>query len=99
MASAFHLNDEGSALILVVRENGQPKDISDATVKQIEIVKPDGTTVVETAAFTTTGTDGKIQYVFLTAELNQVGKWLARGYLETPGWTGHTSQVSFAVDP
>ncbi len=55
------------------------KDISSATVKEIAFLKPDGTSQIETADFTTDGTDGKIEYTSLAGDLDTIGRWFLEG--------------------
>ena len=74
------------------------KDISGATVKELNFKKPDGTVVEQTAVFTTDGSDGKIQYTSVVDDLDEAGRWFLEGYVETP--TGNFTSVRghFDVD-
>lgn len=75
-------------------------DLSTATRMEFHVLKPDGTTVTWTAAWTTNGTDNKMEYKTLTAnDLDQKGDWQLEGYAETPDgkWTT-ADRYKFKVD-
>lgn len=94
----IHLNDVGTRLGVTVKEGGSVVDISGATAtKQIKLYKPSGTTVTKDADFTTDGTDGKMEYVTVADDLDEVGVWRIQGYLSFDGWTGHTDISEFEV--
>lgn len=52
--------------------NGNPKDISLATSKKIHFIDPDDNLETEDAAFTSDGTDGKIEADYTP---DQLGGW------------------------
>jgi len=72
-------------------------NVSTATTKQIKLEKPDGTQIAKTAAFYTNGSDGIIQYTTIAADIDQVGRWKAQGYIVTPTRTFGTSIHTFDV--
>lgn len=61
------------------KSNGQTRNISDATTKQVYLLKPDGTCLTKTAIFTTDGTDGYIEYASIANDLDADGAWKAQG--------------------
>ena len=71
----IHYADIGTAFEITLQDDSTVVNISAATTKQIIFQKPDGTTVTETADFVTDGTDGKIQYVIASGDLDTVGTW------------------------
>jgi hypothetical protein len=98
----IHVGDVGTALIAVFHEaNGSIKDISSATLLQIILTDPDGTSTTYTASLTTDGTDGQAQYVTAaTSDLATAGFWWLRGYIEQGGTSKHHSnKVKFQVFP
>lgn len=97
--SKFRKNDEGGALELACKENGVAVNISSATVKKIYLQKPDETVVEKTAAFSSSGSDGKIKYTVETGVLDTTGEWKAQGYVELSGGKKlRTSVVRFEVE-
>ena len=58
----------GAILRTTVRRQGIPVDISGASVLQVQIFRPDGTAVTQTAVFTNSGTDGQVQYVTVATD-------------------------------
>ena len=93
----IQVGDIGTAFRIRVMDDGVLVDISSCTTKHIIFKKPDGTVVIEDADFYTDGTDGYMQYVAVTGDLDQAGKWKIQGYVEfnTVGW--HTVKDSFLV--
>lgn len=85
------------------RSDNSVEDVSVAagcTVKQIKFLKPDGTSVTNTASYTTDGTDGYIQYTTTAAtELDKVGNWKWQMYRELGSSdTAHTDIQTFTVE-
>ena len=93
----FGLSDVGNILILTVMEDDVAKDISDATVKEYFIKRPNEITVKVTASFNTDGTDGKLKYVFVATDLDFVGLYEVQVSLETPLWDGKSTSYFFTV--
>ena len=94
MAEEIHLDDVGTVFEVELQENDVTLDISAATTKALLFQKPDGTVVTQTAAFTTDGSDGKIQYITVADDLDQSGNWKlqARVTLPTGTWSSSTSK-------
>lgn len=70
-------------------------DISDATLAQIHVQKPDGETEVQ---WTGTITGGKyIQYTTIEGDLDQIGYYYAQSYIETPSGKWHGEMFNFQV--
>lgn len=74
---------------------------SGASDKQITLRKPDGTTSVANATFTTDGTDGLLRRLISQGELDDAGSWYAQSYLKFTGapanFDGFTSIVELEV--
>lgn len=89
----------GLVIELKIKKNNSVMDVSSASVKQIIILKPDGITkTINTATFSTNGTDGLIRYVTTgSGEINQAGDYQVQGYLEMSGVKSYTSIVQFHV--
>lgn len=66
-------------------------DISGASAKVFKWVAPNGDVDEHTAAFTTDGTDGKLEFVTTVAgDLDQVGGWKSFAHITDAGGTGYT---------
>lgn len=92
-------NDFGVDITLTVTDAAcNPVDISAATTKEFELEKPDGTIVTVTAAFVTTGVDGKLRYSVAAGVLDVVGTWSARAHIVEGMAKGYrTDKVEFEV--
>lgn len=87
------INDLGTALQITVQEDGSAVDVSTATV-QIELTKPSGTKETKTATFVTDGSNGQIQYVTVSGDIDETGIWSYRGIVTFSG-----TQVFYTTDP
>ena len=78
-----HLNDTGTPITVIFKNDGVAMDFSEMTVttKQIKFRKPDGTVLVCDADWVTDGSDGKIKYVTVYEDFNLAGRWLVQGYI------------------
>jgi hypothetical protein len=94
----LHVGDIGAVIRLTVYEDGSPKDISSASPKQVKIRKPDGSVTTKTASFTATGTDGQLQCVTSSGDLDQEGRYSVSAYMTIGSWTGYTSPAAFGVE-
>jgi hypothetical protein len=94
-----HVDDYGTVFIIpIVDQSGAIVDVSGATTKQIWFENPRGTVTLQTATFTTTGTDGKIQYTTAAGDLPIPGLWKMQGYVVLSGTQAyHTEWLEFAV--
>lgn len=102
---SFRLGDTGAAIVATVKEDGAAVNISSATGKRFIFRTPEGGLIVKDATFTTTGTDGKLQYTteatfFDKKQPELVGQWMGQVELESLGtWTGTSTTFSFKVEP
>lgn len=89
----------GFTFTITFIESGSAIDISAATTRQIVFVLPDGTALVKTASFTTTGSDGKITWATTSAgDLSMAGQWQMQGKISGSGFAYTTQKWPFAVD-
>ena len=100
----IHVGNIGTVFEVTLYANASDLlDVSTAVAagtKEIIFSKPDGTTVTNTAAFVSDGTDGKIDYTtVLATELDQVGRWniQSKVVLTGPVRTFRTNVGSFKV--
>lgn len=80
-ANEVHKSDIGTVFVVTVKDGGSALDISGATTKEIFFQVPDGTTLTKTAAFTTDGTNGKIQYTTISGDLSVTGQWKLQAHV------------------
>ena len=94
-----HNGDVGTIFRLTIKDTaGAAIDVSTAVTKYIYFKNPAGTTLpAKTAAFTTDGTDGKIQYTTIAGDIDMVGTWHVQGYVETSLGKFWTEKDSFKV--
>jgi hypothetical protein len=71
---AIQLLDEPT-FIITIKDKGKPVPIQDVILKQIVLKKPDGTVLVKTADFLTSGADAKLKYKALPGEIDQAKAW------------------------
>ena len=84
----------GVTINLRILEDGDPVDISTATVKQIRLTTPSGKIKTFAAEFATNGTDGRLKYLTTaTTDIPEAGAYSLRAYLEMTGYTGLTDSV------
>lgn len=75
MPSEIHVGDIGTIFRVTIKDDGVTVDVSSVDSKLIYLQKPDGTTLAKTASYYTDGTDGIIQYVTESGDLDQAGTW------------------------
>ena len=98
MTTDLHVGDIGTKLRFTVKENGIPLDLSGVTAKQLLLEKKDRTTLLKELVFTTSGSDGKVEYITVSGDLDQKGKLRAQIFLETGDGEWHTSIVEWEVE-
>jgi hypothetical protein len=69
LADYYEEAAEGVNLKTLVTNGGTAYDISWATTKYVLILRPDGTSVTGSASFTTDGTDGYLDYLTSSTDL------------------------------
>lgn len=92
-----HNGDIGTVFEATITDAGVVVDISSATTKDLNFLKPSAATLNKAAVFTTDGTDGKIRYVTLSGDLDEDGKWSIQGHVVFGGGSWKTNVVEFNV--
>lgn len=93
-------NEIGHIFTATVEEDGNPVDISTASVKQFVFRKANtGALLTVAADFVTDGTNGQLKYITIANDLSEHGTWQMQVALTLPTWTGRSGIVEFAVDP
>lgn len=97
MASEIHVDDIGTQLIVTIKDDGVPVDVSLASSIQIVITKPNTSKMVKTATFYTDGTDGLIYYTSILGDFDSAGVYEIQGIVNLSGGTYHSSISTFKV--
>ena len=98
MTIYVHNGDIGTVFELTIVDTDKVSiDVSTAAVKYIYFQDPTGARMRKTATFTTDGTDGKIEYVTIAGDIDEVGTWQVQGYAETSLGKFYTEKMSFQV--
>ena len=88
----------GQPFVVRATEAGTIFDVSFATTRKINYLRPDSTTTAVTATFTTDGTDGKIQFTPSTeAFFTLTGRWHVQGLFESVSQRLNTQLGVFEV--
>ena len=92
-------NDIGVTIRLTVKDDADQSviDVSGASTKQILFVDPAGVKSTETAAFSTDGTNGQIEYVSTDGDFSVIGTWKAQAKIVTGLGTYRSKPARFAV--
>jgi hypothetical protein len=61
--------------VLFLDQDGSVLDLSAATTKSVTLIAPSGAAKGRTAAFTTDGTDGLLQYETVATDIDEAGGW------------------------
>jgi len=94
----LHVGDVGTVIVVTITEDHVALDISGASEKTLIFRRPDETAgVVVEGAFTTDGTEGKLQYTVPDGFLDTPGRWAVEARLTIGAWTGRTARAYFTV--
>ena len=97
-ANEIRVGDVGTVFEDAVKDqDGEIVDISTASNMDMIFRKPDNTAIVKTAVHTTDGTDGKMEYVTIADDLDQVREWQRQGLVEVGGGIWRTDIKKFRV--
>lgn len=98
MSTTLYAGDTGTILRAeLADQDGTALDVSAATTKVLLFKRPDGVVLRKAAAFSTDGTDGKIQCTFAEGELRPAGEWAWQAYVELPTGAWHSTVAGFTV--
>jgi hypothetical protein len=80
--------------VIIKKSDGNAENISSATKKEIHLKSPTGKLLEFPAEFVTDGEDGGLQYITASsADLNEVGTYCVRCYIEMTGYSGLTLET------
>ena len=92
-----HVGDIGTVFEATITDAGVVVDISGASTKDLNFLKPSLATLNKAASFTTDGTDGKIRYTTLSGDLDEAGTWQIQGHVIFGGGDWSTDIIKFNV--
>lgn len=98
-SKTFQLNDIGSPIgVTIYRADGTlESQLGSATIMQIILENPSEVSVTKTAVLVTDGSDGKMQYVTVDGDLDEVGTWNYHGYVVIGSGKWYTTVKTFEV--
>ena len=98
-----HVGDIGTTFRVQFRdEDGDVIDVSSASTMEIRLEKPNnGTVTTKTGVHTTDGTDGQIEYVSVSGDIDvgEDGLWSYMGKAVVGTATWHSDTFTFRVHP
>ncbi len=93
-----HVGDIGTVFEATITDAGVVVDVSGASTKDLNFLKPDGTTTLnKTASFTTDGVDGKIRYTTIAGDLTPAGTWQIQAHVILGGGDWKSDIIEFNV--
>ena len=96
-ANEIHMNDVGTKFLVTVTDGTSAVDISSATTKQLIFQKPSGTKLTKATAFTSDGTDGKMQYSIASDDFDEARSYKLQGKVVISDGTFYTDIHTFKV--
>lgn len=100
-ANEIHFHDTGTIFEVTVKDGTTAIDVSSASVRDFEFVKPSRERATVSASFSTSGslagTDGKIRWLTTASFLDEVGDWQLQVYLDMPTGNWHSDVQQFRV--
>lgn len=91
-------NNTGIPIILTMKDSEDAAiDISSASTISFYFVKPDTSVITRTGTLYTDGTDGKVQYITVSGDLDQVGLWSVYVYIAVGSQELNSDETGFFV--
>jgi hypothetical protein len=95
----IHLNDVGTSFRGTAKryEDGTVLDVSTANELIFRFVKPQGDIIDRNVSFVTNGIDGKIEYITIDGDLDQMGRWSIQLIIQFSNSKWHSDIHTFLV--
>ena len=97
----LHYNDIGTTFSITVKDcisgTATPFNLSSATDLELIFNSPSGVVKTKTASFVTDGSDGKIKYITVDGDLDEVGLWRLQARVVLPLGSWSTDIGTFKV--
>ena len=99
--TGIHKDDYGWTARMIVRQNGDPLDISNYSTFTFILIPPSGVANKKElpAAFETDGTDGALVHTVLETVINEAGDWLAAPRVKKAATEITGDEFTFPVTP
>tara|TARA_R110002020_G_scaffold103752_15_gene243186 strand:+ start:690 stop:1001 length:312 start_codon:yes stop_codon:yes gene_type:complete len=99
MASEIHQNDVGTRFLVTVKDDGVLVNVSGATLRQINIKKPDDSVLNRTASIISdwSAVSGVMYYDTVAGDLDEAGQYKLQAKVAIPSGTYYTDVYSFKV--
>ena len=99
MASEIHVDDIGTQLKITVLDGSSTVDLDSATLRQVELKKPDDTSVTRTASVFGggSGSSGVMYYDTVAGDFDQTGHYKLQGKVSLTSGTYYTDIYTFKV--
>ena len=99
MASEIHVDDIGTQLKITVLDGSSTVDLDSATLRQVELKKPDDTSVTRTASVfgDGSGSSGVMYYDTVAGDFDQTGHYKLQGKVSLTSGTYYTDIYTFKV--
>ena len=96
-----HYNDIGTVILVTVNDcvsgTSTVLDLSGASTLELILQSPSGSSTTKTAIFDTDGTDGKIKYLSVDGDFNEVGTWRIQAKIAIGGGIFRSDVGTFRV--
>ena len=97
--SGLHQYDYGTIIKALIKNTAlEIEDVSLATAKYFYFEKPSGELMTRNGNFTTDGSDGYIEYIIASGELDEIGLWSVQCHVVTPSGNWRTNIPEFKVE-
>lgn len=96
-ANEVHVGDVGTIFEVEILDGATPVPLTGATITDIIIKKPDGTSVTWTAVVYGDPLQGKIRYTTITGDIDQAGQWRLQVHIAIPGGAWRSDIGCFPV--
>ncbi len=96
--------DIGTVFRWTASEGGTAVDVSNATIKQVKFIKPNGVQMIRSLVNSTKasdkkdGTDGRVEYVAVSGDLDQKGTYNWQLFFNLSSWQGNSQSGTFMVE-
>ncbi len=102
--ASIRKGDVGTIIRWTAWDDAGAVNISIATVKQVKIIKPNGTKVIWPLSFSSSkldkgdGTDGRVEYITVTGDSDQKGTYKWQLYFNLVSWNGSGNAGTYLVE-
>lgn len=96
-AQEVHKSDVGTIFEATIKDDDVVVDISASSSRQLIFKKPSGAAVTKAAVLSGNGADGKMRYVTIAGDLDEVGLWKLQGQVTIGAGTWRTDVYAFQV--